>query len=166
MNSFVRLMSIVVSLAFSAGCSASDITQPVGTPVPMVRLRADPYSFAFYSGLDKPARLVVRDAVTWQQVWQQIFLRESPVPSVPEIDFSREMIVVAALGSHSTGGYGILFDGASETADGISVRVNSTSPGPHCAVTGAFTQPVDVARLPLRTTKVTFVEQSHVSSCE
>jgi PrcB C-terminal len=165
MNSFVRVVGVAV-VAVSAGCAGSDVTQPVGTSVQMVRLRAEPYSFTFYSGFDKPSRLVVRDVVTWQAVWRQIYLRESPVPPLPAIDFSREMIVVAALGSHSTGGYGILLEGASEAAvDGITVSVNSISPGSNCVVTEAFTQPVDVARLPLRHGPVSFVEQSHVSNC-
>ncbi|MDQ6871822.1 MAG: protease complex subunit PrcB family protein [Gemmatimonadota bacterium] len=164
MNTFVRVVAIAVT-ALGAACAGS-ATQPVGAPVPMVRLRTEPYSFTFNSGFDKPTRLVVRDAVTWQAVWRQIYLRESPVPSLPAIDFSQEMIVVAALGSHSTGGYSILLTGASEAAsDGIVVSVNSVSPGSNCGVTEAFTQPVDVARLPLRIGPVSFVEQSHVSNC-
>jgi hypothetical protein len=132
----------------------------------LVRLRAEPYSFTFYSGFDKPTRLVVRDVVTWQTVWSQIYLRGSPVPPLPAIDFSREMVVVAALGSHSSGGYSILLDGASEAAaDGVAVTVNSSSPGSNCIVTEAFTQPLDVARLPLRHGPVSFVEQSRVSNC-
>ena len=165
MNSFVRVFGVAV-VAVSVGCAGSDVTQPVGTSIQLVRLRAEPYSFTFYSGFDKPTRLVVRDVVTWQTVWRQIYLRESPVPPLPAIDFSREMIIVAALGSHSTGGYSILLDRATEAAaDGIAVTVNSSSPGSNCIVTEAFTQPVDVARLPLRRGPVSFVEQSHVSTC-
>jgi len=165
MNSFVRAFGVAF-VAVSVGCAGSDVTQPVGPTIQLVRLRAEPYSFTFYSGFDKPTRLVVRDVVTWQTVWQQIYLRQSPVPPLPAIDFSREMVVVAALGSHSTGGYSILLDGATEAAaDGIAVTVNSSSPGSNCIVTEAFTQPVDVARLPLRHGPVSFVEQSHVSTC-
>jgi hypothetical protein len=76
------------------------------------------------------------------------------------------MIVVVALGSRSTGGYSILIDGASEAANnGVAVIVDSSSPGTDCAVTEAFTQPVDIARMPLRDGAVRFVERSHVSNC-
>jgi PrcB C-terminal len=165
MTRFVRIVSVCV-LALSAACGGSDLTQPPGTSLPMVRLRSEPYSFTFYSGFDKPARLVVRDALTWQVVWNQIYLRQSPVPPLPPIDFSREMMVVVALGSHSTGGYSILLDSAAEAANnGIAVIVDSSSPGSNCIVTEAFTQPVDVARVPLRHGAVSFVERSHVSDC-
>jgi hypothetical protein len=164
MNGFLRVV-IIAAIAANAGCAASDFTQPPGPAVTIVRLRAEPYSFTYVSGFDQPARLVVRDAATWQAVWNQVFLRELPVPPLPAIDFSREMIVVAALGSRSTGGYSVLLDGAAEAADGTAIAVNSISPGARCVVTTAFSQPVDIARLPLRQGAVSFVERSHVDDC-
>jgi hypothetical protein len=166
MNSFVRFGTIVFSVVGSACASSEMSTSPPGTPVSFVRLRSEPYSFTFVSGFDTPARLVVRDAVTWQGVWAQTF-RGGSVPPIPVIDFSREMLVVVALGSHSSGGYGILLDGASAEATGdLAVAVRSISPGSGCGVTAAFTQPVDIARVPRRDGAVRFVESSEVTSCQ
>ena len=165
MKSLRGIAGVAAIVAVIAGCGSPDVTQPVGPTVPLVRLRADPYSFSSYSGFEAPTRLVVRDAATWAAVWQQIYDRETPVPPLPAIDFSREMIVVAALGSRGTGGYSILLEGATETADGTAVTVKSTSPGSTCLVTEALTQPIDVARLPLRSGSVTFIEQTHVAKC-
>jgi hypothetical protein len=166
MARFVRIAGVCV-LTLGAACGGSDLTEAPGASLPIVRLRSEPYSFTFYSGLDRPARLVVRDAVTWRAVWNQIYLRQSPLPPLPAVDFSRDMIVVVALGSRSTGGYSILVGGASEAANnGVAVTVDSSSPGSNCVVTEAFTQPVDIARVPLRDGTVRFVERSHVSNCE
>jgi hypothetical protein len=164
---FVRIASVSVLVLNSACSDDPRPTQTLpGTSLTMVRLRDEPYSFSFNSGFDKPARLVVRDPVTWRVVWNQTYLRQTPVPPLPSVDFSREMIVVAALGSRSSGGYSILLDGASGLAnDGIEVIVDSSSPGSECGVTAAFTQPVDIARLPLRIGAVNFVERAHVSHC-
>jgi hypothetical protein len=108
---------------------------------------------------------VIRDPVTWQTVWKEIWRGSSEVPPVPAIDFSSEMIVVAALGARSTGGYGILIDGANEVANGgVNVTIRSTSPL-NCLVTEAFTQPVDIARVPIRG-KVEFTERSEVHQCQ
>jgi len=162
MNSFVRVVCAAV-VTLSAACTADFATQPIGPGIPMVRLRAEPYSFAFYSGLDKQARLVVRDDATWQALWSQINFRSSPVAPRPAIDFSREMLVVVALGARGTGGYSILLEGAAEDGpDGTAIMVRSVSPGPNCVTTQAFTQPVDIARLPLRNGDVRFVEQTLV----
>jgi hypothetical protein len=169
MTRFVGIVGIVIA-GLSVGCSSSEVTPPPGPPpgpsVPMVRLRSEPYSFSYNSGLNSPARLVLRDAITWQEVWNQVYSRQSPTPPLPVVDFTREMIVVVALGSHGSGGYGILLAGASEAGNsGTAITVSSTSPGPKCFVTQAFTQPVDIARVPLREGAVTFVEQTHVNSC-
>jgi len=92
--------------------------------------------------------------------------RGGSVPTIPVVDFSREMLVVVALGSHSSGGYGILIDGASEAASGnVSIAVRSISPGAGCGVTAAFTQPVDIARMPRRDGAVSFAERSEVTDC-
>jgi hypothetical protein len=167
MKSLVGAASFAV-LAMGVACSSADITtQPTGPNIPMVRLRAEPYSFASNSGFDKPARTVVRDAAAWRALWSQIYVGSAPVPAPPAIDFSREMVVVVALGSRSTGGYGILLEDASEDgAGGTAITVRSISPGPGCGVTLAFTQPVDVARLPLRQGDVRFVERSQVIDCK
>lgn len=168
MNSVVRYGAVALAVVLGAW-ACSDTASPRGEPganIPVVRLRSEPYSFAFYSGLDKPDRIVIRDAVTWQIVWKDVWRGFSEVPPLPAVDFSREMILVAALGAHSTGGYGIIIDGANEAANGgINVTIRSISPL-NCLVTEAFTQPIDIARLPIRTGRVEFTERSEVHQCQ
>jgi hypothetical protein len=147
-------------------CSAATIdSSPPGTPLQITRLRAEPYSFTSASGFDQPARLVISDPTTWATAWQQTFKGSLPVPPVPDVDFSREVIVLAALGSHSTGGYGILVEGASATDTGTSIEIRSISPGSNCVTTQAFTQPVDIARVPRRDGPVAFIEHKEVHNC-
>ena len=160
---------ILLFAALSAACSNSEATLspgPHGESLQIVRLRAEPYSFEFYSGLEKPDRIVVRDPIQWDALWAQIYAKQLPVPPVPAIDFSREMLVVVALGSRSSGGYGIIVDGANESENGgIAVTVRSIAPR-NCVVTLAFTQPVDIARLPRRDGSVSFIERSEVHDCQ
>jgi hypothetical protein len=167
MNSFVRGSTAALAVVLGVG-ACSDSASPPGEPgasIPVVRLRSDPSPFSFYSGLDKPDRIVIRDPVTWQIVWKKVWLGDSEVPAAPTVDFSSEMIVVAALGARSTGGYAILIDRANEVANGgIRVTIRSISPL-NCLVTEAFTQPVDIARLPIRE-KVEFTERSEVHQCQ
>ena len=109
---------------------------------------------------------MIRDAAQWEAVWAQTFNGVTPVPPRPAIDFSHEMVVVVALGLRSSGGYGILIDGASEIGtDEVAVAVRSISPAPRCIVTGALTQPVDIARMPRHDGPVRFVERSEVHYC-
>ena len=166
MNRFVG-KSIVAVVMVAVACSSSEIiTSPPGTAIPIVRLRSDPYSFAFYSGMTTPARLVIRDPVTWQATWAQINRGLSPSSPPPSIDFSREMVIVAALGTRGSSGFDVLIDGATEAdAGGAVIAIRSTSPGTGCASLTVLTQPVDIARMPRRDGTVTFAERSSVTNC-
>jgi hypothetical protein len=148
-------------------CSASlDAPEEPGTPVPVNRLRAEPYSFADNSGMRESERLVVRDETTWRTVWAAIWRNSTTVPEVPSIDFAREMLVVAALGQRGTGGFGILVESARMTNDGLAVRIRTFAPGARCVTTQALTQPVDVARLPRSDGAVRFRDVAVVVDCK
>jgi hypothetical protein len=166
MKNIPRVCSASFTVLLSACASSGLTTLTSPTSVPVIRLRAEPYSFEFASGLDTAARLVVRDAGAWKSLWAQIYEQRTPVPPVPTVDFSREMLVVAALGERSSGGYGILIDGASIEGANLTIAVRSISPGGACGVTLAATQPVDIARLPRRDGVVRFVERAEVMECK
>lgn len=162
-----------VAVAFAAlilgACANADflLPQPAveGEPIQIERLRAEPYPLTPYSGLADSARIVVRDTETWRATWSAIWRTHSPEPALPNVDFSREMLVVAALGTRSSGGYSILVDSAYQHNDHVEVVVRKISPGSRCFVTGALTQPVDVARLPRSPLPVRFREESLVHNC-
>lgn len=115
-----------------------------------------------YSSYKEPARLVIRDANEWQQVWPQLAGTASAMPAV---DFDRHMVLVAAMGVRSSGGYGIVVDGVFGNADGVYVRVQESVPGPGCGVTAALTTPVTVVTIPRRDGDVFWLERSRTRSC-
>jgi hypothetical protein len=171
-------MSRTVSLALAAlllttacgnagpvGTDGAHSAGPTGESLSVTRLRAEPYSFTFSSGYTDSARVVVRDARGWEAVWREVWRNETPVPPLPAIDFEREMVVVAALGSRRSGGYGIVVEGARRTAGGVEVSILKQSPGPRCGVAAAITTPADIARLPRVGGAVRFRERSEVRDC-
>lgn len=157
-----RALLVVMIPALVGACSSDSYR--AGTPVPMQRV-SDAQPLSYYSGLAMPQRLVVRDPGTWASVWGQVWKLQSPVPALPAVDFSREMVVVAALGQRPTGGYSILLDSATMTMQGLTVSVRLVSPGMNCSVTTALTQPVDVSRLPRTDEAVEFVERAETQTC-
>jgi hypothetical protein len=139
-----------------------------GKPIPMTRLRSClvPCSFAYYSGLDEPLRLIITDPDAWREIWKRIHSNHSELPPLPEVDFSRDKILVVALGARPTGGYGIIIDGAYERDDRIEVIVQSQSPGKSCMTTQAVIQPVDIVLLPKMDRPIVFQEKEEVLECE
>jgi hypothetical protein len=155
----------VVMLATVAACGNAPLSPDGGgNALTLTRLRAEPFSFTFYSGLNEPQRIVVRDQTQWKEIWQQIWKKISPIPDLPSIDFTREMVIVAAMGSRPTGGYNILIGAASESGAGVNVVIKSVSPG-RCGVTQALSQPVDIASVTRRDGVVTFTEHAEVQDC-
>ena len=159
---------LFIALALGVvGCGQPLAPDPPATPVSVVRLRAEPYSFGYYSGLIEPQRLVVRDRAAWAEIWATIWHRQSPLPlpELPQVDFAREMLVVVALGQRPTGGYDILVDSAVATPDHLDIWIRAIGPG-RCFVTQALTQPIDIARLPRSDSVVRFHDRSEDRACQ
>jgi hypothetical protein len=159
------LLTVACGKTGSLGPEGAQSASPVGEPLSVTRLRPEPYSFSFSSGITDSTRVVVRDARAWEAAWRAVWSNHTPVPALPAIDFEREMVVVAALGSRRSGGYGILVDGATRTADGAEVSILKQVPGAGCGNTAAITTPVDIARLPRVQGAVRFRERTEVREC-
>lgn len=156
-----------------------------GTPVRVTQLgpeRSGPrWSYQDSGCLSSPARIVIRDRETWDKQWKQMvagpacgvsFSREAngtivptPLPAPPDIDFSREMIIVAAMGPRPTGGYAIIVDSAYERSDKLEIIVRSISPG-SCGVWTMETQPVDIVRIAKSERPIVFREIKAVLECK
>lgn len=118
-----------------------------------------------YSGYAKPVRLLIDDDAAWAQAWEILNISLSPSAPRPAVDFAHYSVIIAAQGSHGTGGFGIEVTRLAASGDFLYAEVTSTSPGPRCFTTQAFTEPVDVIRIPKPHLPLMFVEHSVVSQC-
>jgi hypothetical protein len=140
-----------------------------GTPVPVTPLiprKCPSCSFTDNSGLKEKLRLVIRDRGAWRRVWNEIYSPSYSLPKLREIDFSREMVVVAALGTRGSSGYGIVVDRASEQDRQLELHVVSRSPGRNCPALAVMTAPVDIVRLPRIEASAVFQENDVVDECK
>ena len=92
-------------------------------PVSLSRLRDGATAFSPYAGIGDPLRAVIRDSVAWRELWTRINRPFVPAPALPTIDFAREMIVVAALGSRPNAGYDVVIESAEQDSAGIQISV-------------------------------------------
>ena len=114
------------------------------------------------AGIWDEMRVVIRDRDTWSAVWKRIVSPDphpdpsQATPALPEIDFSREMLIVAAMGRRPSSAYRILVDSARETRMSLEVEVHSIS---ICgSALGVMTAPIDIGRIPKTDLPVTFKE--------
>jgi effector-binding domain-containing protein len=76
---------------------------------------------------------------------------------IKDIDWNKQMLLVASMGSKSTGGYDIKITGAKVDEGVLKVSYKTKSPGPDDLVTQAFTYPSHVVLVPLHKGKIEFV---------
>lgn len=109
---------------------------------------------------EKSLRLVIKTREEFNDFWKQFTAPIPPsngIPPPPEIDFSKEMVVVSAMGFRPSSGYWTVIDGACEVDDQVEVFVSSIEEP--CGVNfGVVTYPADAVRLPRTDLPVVFRE--------
>ena len=120
---------------------------------------------AQYTGLVQRERTVIRDAQAWSRFWRQAHSNVMPQPPVPSIDFTRNIVVAAAMGTRNTGGFSIDIEGVYVADTDIYVVVEERTPGTRCITTQALTAPAAAVRLPRAGASVSFVERSETLNC-
>ena len=88
----------------------------------------------------------------------------SDKPPLPEVDFSREMLIVAAMGQQPSVYY-IIIDSACEVDNQLEVLVRSTSFFRAARILGSLPETVDIVRLPKTDLPVVFRETEVTSDC-
>jgi hypothetical protein len=156
----MHLRNVLVVLgAITAAIACSNPTAPGSSgPITIQRFGPTGRSLAAFSGYDQPERFVIRDSATMAMVWETIYRGVSPRPDMPFIDFTRNMVLVVALGTRATSGYNIVLDSATLGADGLTVYARISSPGGG-AILPVVTQPLDAGVVPRTTGPVRFVDR-------
>jgi PrcB C-terminal len=157
------LLALTGSVGYSTPRRPQGVTNP-GRSVPVTRLVVTfgTNTTAIWNGwLSAGSRIVVRDREAWDGVWKKVFgpgpyPSSPPLPALPEIDFSREMLVVVGMGQKPSGGYMIVVNSARQLDNRIEVEVQSMSP---CGLApGILTSPIDIVRIPKTELPITFRE--------
>jgi hypothetical protein len=161
---------LIVPVAFALlGCSSSTSPEASEVPNDAIAIVADDFQDAIdgmrhFSAYDERARLVIRDRETWIRVWLRVTTSASSRP-VPQVDFDRNMIIFAAMGTRPNTGFQIEISQLYRHGEDIYAVVRETSAGRGCVVGQAITAPVTAALVPRTSGRVYFVERTRVQHC-
>ncbi len=109
--------------------------------------------------------MLIRDAESWAAVWaDMISVGDSRTP--PFVDFSKEDVIVAALGERRSNGYSISITGVLADPFAARVIVSTTAPGASCDQAEIVTAPLDAVRISKLDAAVQFDERNTVLSCD
>ncbi len=113
-----------------------------------------------YSSIQKKQDMIITKASAWESLWEQMHKNVQPMPSLPKVDFSQEMLIGVFMGTKSTGGYDINIQSIKETESEIVVTVKEIFPRNTGFVSTALTQPTHVVKLLTSKKKVVFVRKA------
>jgi hypothetical protein len=116
------------------------------------------------TGVGERVRMVIRDTMSLGQFWNALneYGEFSPLP---EIDFSQQTVVVAAMGSRGALGFAVAVDGVYRQATKLYVVVHEHRPGSNCTVVAVVTAPAIAIAVEFIAGEVVFVEEHTVHEC-
>ena len=164
MTAVITLISVIAIAAAGSGSGPDD--RVVQTSLTVTRLSTQAVKLPRDSGIPAEMLSVIKDEAAWKAFWKTIHENQTPAPPVPAIDFSREMVVVAAAGMKPSSGYAMQVMSASEAKGEVTVVVQATSPGAGCMNAMMMTSPVDIARIPKRDGQVRFDVKRVTRDCK
>ena len=117
-------------------------------------------ALGYYSGIQSAEYGVVRDSAAWAALWGRIVAPGTAPQPLPAVNFSRDMVVYAALGRRSTGGRSAAIAPIYEAEGAYHAVVTEIRPGSGCAASPALTAPVALVRAPHWPGDVRFVKRA------
>lgn len=145
-------MRPVLCLVFALALTAGGCT----TPASGHKLSWRTLSRGLTSGLEEPRRLVLRDEATYLRVWAEHAAEVNRPALPPSVDFSREMVVLLALGTKPTGGYLVEVVDVELRGRTLRILVAEREPQPGSLQIQQWTQPFQFIALPTVTGHVRF----------
>ena len=111
------------------------------------------------SGFQSPLQMFVASEKDWIDLWEKRQGSNAPARTHPDVDFKRDVVVVAALGSKESGGYSIEIAKIVQTKENVVVTVRIGAPPPGTTSKGGPTSPFVLVRMKKPDRPVTFVEE-------
>jgi hypothetical protein len=113
------------------------------------------------TGIRDSLRLVIREGADWANRWRQITSSQPTSAALPQVDFTREMLLLVAAGRMSPGDQ-IRMDSVSVQGQTISVVVRTTV---ECRPFPGEAYPLEVVRIAASPKRVVWLERRGKSGC-
>ena len=160
----------VVALALSSCATPPPVVSSRAIPegAISVPIRRDDNAVSLFqgnSGMTDSARVAIRNEADWRRTWAQLVGHLSPTPQQPPVDFTKEMVIVAAMGTRPTAGNMIRIARVGRSSGVTYVDVVSETPASRCKAVRRETAPADVVMVPRIDEPVAFVETQSIRDC-
>jgi hypothetical protein len=157
----MKRLVVLCLWAILPACSGSE---PLGTTLRISAPDVQPLHATLYSNILEERRILIRDAESWAALWPQMVSIGAP-QTPPFVDFSKEDVLIAAMGERRVGGFQISVLEVQTVERNTQVVVRSTIPGPTCDRAEVISAPLDAVRIRKITGTLTFDERTLINAC-
>ena len=148
------------ALALLVGCQ-----DPAGLPKLVLGPGLTEVYASQWSGLQAPLHRVIRDEASWTALWDSIQSMTQPPLPRPQIDFTTQELLVAALGNRPNTGYLVHIDRLVDFGGTGTVFVTTYKAGPSCGTGQAITRSVHVVATAVTASALSFNDRSRTYGC-
>ncbi|MFX0062662.1 MAG: protease complex subunit PrcB family protein [Candidatus Hermodarchaeota archaeon] len=104
-------------------------------------------SQGWYCGISTRNNYTITELEAWEKLWMDLHSGHTPLPELPSIDFTTELLFAVFQGERPTGGYMTNITRISVTETSYEVYIDEIHPGAHCVTTQALTQPYHIVKI-------------------
>ena len=142
----MKLLAILfVSLACVAAATAAQVGKPGFTTI----AKGDA------SGQQLGKQVTVRSAAEWKALWKE----HAPTEKLPEVDFTKNMVVGIFLGSKPSAGHSVEIVNVRTQENALIVEYVQTQPAKGTIAAQILTEPFHLVSVPAHAGTVRFVQQ-------
>jgi PrcB C-terminal len=145
------LHTVALGLSFACLLECAGAESPQSLPVRSL-------AKGVFSGIRDAQREVVRKAGDWEKLWRKHGVSAGATEKIPSVDFAKEMVIVATLGTQRTGGYSIEVVGVEARGKTLRISIKKSAPPPGAITIQALTAPFHFVAVPRSDLKPEFVD--------
>ncbi len=109
----------------------------------------------YAAGITGRINEVITDPISFESFWKSIYRGTEPIPDVPKVDFTKDMVIAVSPGEMPTGGYDAEIVKVQDKDTKLEVTILVTRPSGG-AVTESLTEPHHIIKLPKKSVPVVY----------
>ena len=152
----------LLAVLLTASCAAEP---PAPTPLEVRSLIGTLDLPATWSGLEEATIIRVTRSEDWPAAWERVWAVGADTPALPEVDFSREQVIVVGLGLRPKCGYRVTVESAGLVSETLVLDLLETTPAPSCGYCDSETRPAAVVAIPVGGSGMTPSHRSMPGTC-
>lgn len=117
------------------------------------------------SGIQTQEFFTVLNLAEYNQLMTRLSPHSESKIDLPDVDFTKEMVIAAFAGQKSTGGYSIEIKKITKTGKKLFVQIEMTNPGRSCLNTQALTSPYHIVAIPAGDYQIEFLPTEVTVNC-